>query len=162
LTQHRRQYAADVAVVASDEYAHGKAPGGGLANGRGVYGGARTPLGECRTSYSAVYARPPGAASFAACEMGVACACPRGTHTRHCVGGFLGGRMADVSCRLCGASLTETFVDLGMSPLCESYLPAQRLDSPETFYPLHVRICSECLLVQLPAYVAGEDIFSDY
>jgi hypothetical protein len=49
-----------------------------------------------------------------------------------------------------------------MSPLCESYLPAERLDSPETFYPLHVRTCSECLLVQLPAYVAGEDIFSDY
>jgi SAM-dependent methyltransferase len=49
-----------------------------------------------------------------------------------------------------------------MSPLCESYLPAERLDQPETFYPLHVRICDECLLVQLPAYVPGEDIFSDY
>jgi 2-polyprenyl-3-methyl-5-hydroxy-6-metoxy-1,4-benzoquinol methylase len=49
-----------------------------------------------------------------------------------------------------------------MSPLCESYLPAERLDDPETFYPLHVRLCGDCLLVQLPAYVAGEDIFSDY
>jgi SAM-dependent methyltransferase len=66
------------------------------------------------------------------------------------------------ACRLCGAELTYTFVDLGMSPLCESYLPAERLDSPETFYPLHVRLCGECLLVQLPAYVAGEDIFSEY
>jgi 2-polyprenyl-3-methyl-5-hydroxy-6-metoxy-1,4-benzoquinol methylase len=56
----------------------------------------------------------------------------------------------------------STFVDLGMSPLCESYLPADRLDDPETFYPLHVRLCDECLLVQLPAYVQGEDIFSDY
>jgi hypothetical protein len=56
----------------------------------------------------------------------------------------------------------STFVDLGMSPLCESYLPAERLDDPETFYPLHVRLCNECLLVQLPAYVPGEDIFSDY
>jgi hypothetical protein len=65
-------------------------------------------------------------------------------------------------CRLCGAELTSTFVDLGMSPLCESYLPAARLDDPETFYPLHVRLCDECLLVQLPAYVPGEDIFSDY
>jgi len=65
-------------------------------------------------------------------------------------------------CRLCGATLTETFVDLGMSPLCESYLPAEQLDSRESFYPLHVRICSSCLLVQLPAYVPGEDIFSDY
>jgi C-methyltransferase C-terminal domain/Putative zinc binding domain/Methyltransferase domain len=67
-----------------------------------------------------------------------------------------------VQCRLCGAVLTETFVDLGMSPLCESYVPEDRLDMVEPFYPLHVRVCGECLLVQLPAYVAGEDIFSDY
>jgi hypothetical protein len=66
------------------------------------------------------------------------------------------------SCRLCGASLTRTFVDLGMSPLCESYVSAGQLDQAETFYPLNVRICESCLLVQLPAYVAGEDIFSDY
>ncbi len=65
-------------------------------------------------------------------------------------------------CRLCGAELTHTFVDLGMSPLCESYVSAERLDDAESFYPLHVRLCESCLLVQLPAYVAGEDIFSDY
>jgi SAM-dependent methyltransferase len=49
-----------------------------------------------------------------------------------------------------------------MSPLCESYVPAERLEAPESFYPLHVRLCEACLLVQLPAYVPGEDIFSDY
>jgi len=49
-----------------------------------------------------------------------------------------------------------------MSPLCESYIPADRTDDSEVFYPLHVRLCGECLLVQLPAYVPGEDIFSDY
>ena len=65
-------------------------------------------------------------------------------------------------CRLCGASLTRTFVDLGMSPLSESYVSADNLDAMEKFYPLHVRICDSCLLVQLPAYVSGEDIFSDY
>ncbi|HZD22547.1 MAG TPA: class I SAM-dependent methyltransferase [Acidimicrobiia bacterium] len=65
-------------------------------------------------------------------------------------------------CRLCSAELTETFVDLGMSPLCESYLTVDQLDEQESFYPLHVRICSNCLLVQLPAYVSGEEIFSDY
>src|SRR5436190_17252111 len=70
--------------------------------------------------------------------------------------------MGAATCRLCDGQLTETFVDLGMSPLCESYVPEGRLDGPETFYPLHVRICSECLLVQLPAYVSGEDIYSDY
>ena len=58
--------------------------------------------------------------------------------------------------------LTRTFVDLGMSPPCESYLRADQLDSGETFYPLHVRICDNCLLVQLPAYVAADDVFSDY
>ena len=66
------------------------------------------------------------------------------------------------SCRLCGSSLTHTFVDLGMSPLCESYVAAENLDEPETFYPLHVRLCGSCLLVQLPAYVSGEHIFSEY
>jgi SAM-dependent methyltransferase len=65
-------------------------------------------------------------------------------------------------CRLCGTPLTRTFVDLGMSPLCESYVPAERLDEAELFYPLHVLLCDNCLLVQLPAYVPGEQIFSDY
>ena len=66
------------------------------------------------------------------------------------------------ACRLCDANLTRTFVDLGVSPLCESYVPADKLDDPEVFYPLHVRICESCLLVQIPAYVSGEHIFSDY
>jgi hypothetical protein len=70
--------------------------------------------------------------------------------------------MSKPRCRLCGAELTRTFVDLGMSPPCESYLEASQLDSGETFYPLHVRICSSCLLVQLPAYISGEEIFSHY
>ena len=65
-------------------------------------------------------------------------------------------------CRLCGAPLTRTFVDLGMSPLCESYIPQELLDAAEVFYPLHVRLCGACLLVQLPAYVSGEQIFSEY
>jgi len=49
-----------------------------------------------------------------------------------------------------------------MSPPCESYLSASQLDVGENFYPLHVRICEACLLVQLPAYIPPEDIFSDY
>lgn len=65
-------------------------------------------------------------------------------------------------CRLCSAELEHTFVDLGMSPPCESYLAADELDQPEVFYPLHVRVCSECLLVQLPPYIPAEDIFSHY
>ncbi|TYL50160.1 class I SAM-dependent methyltransferase [Nocardioides sp. BGMRC 2183] len=70
--------------------------------------------------------------------------------------------MTAPKCRLCSAELDQTFVDLGMSPPCESYLREDQLDQGETFYPLHVRVCSECLLVQLPAYIPAEDIFSDY
>src|SRR5262249_18011665 len=62
----------------------------------------------------------------------------------------------------CSATLRDTFVDLGMSPPCESYLRADQLDRMEPFYPLHVRVCRECFLVQLEAYLAGEDIFTEY
>src|ERR671914_938633 len=66
------------------------------------------------------------------------------------------------SCRFCAAPLRHTFVDLGMSPLCESYVPAERLAAMEPFYPLHVRICERCLLVQLEEFVRPEEIFTQY
>ncbi len=65
-------------------------------------------------------------------------------------------------CRFCGAALTSTFVDLGQSPLCESYRSQQQLNQMEPFYPLHVYVCSACFLVQLEAFVAPEQLFSDY
>jgi hypothetical protein len=65
-------------------------------------------------------------------------------------------------CRFCDTPLRQKFVDLGMSPLCESYLSANQLNQREIFYPLHVRICDRCFLVQLEEYVRPEDIFSDY
>jgi hypothetical protein len=57
--------------------------------------------------------------------------------------------------------LNTTFVDLGMSPPCETYLLPEELDRSERFYPLHVRVCDECLLVQLPEYVSAEEIFGE-
>ncbi len=66
-----------------------------------------------------------------------------------------------VNCRFCGGSLAE-FVDLGMSPLCESYLATDQLNSMEPFYPLAAYVCRDCLLVQLQEYVAPEHIFSEY
>ncbi|MFC4693789.1 methyltransferase domain-containing protein [Geodermatophilus arenarius] len=66
------------------------------------------------------------------------------------------------TCRLCDRPLSEVFVDLGMSPPCESYLTKDRLESPEIFYPLRVWICADCLLVQLPSHIPATDIFSDY
>jgi hypothetical protein len=65
-------------------------------------------------------------------------------------------------CRFCEAPLQQTVVDLGMSPLCESYLNTSQLNQMEPFYPLHVRVCGRCFLVQLEAYVSPESIFSDY
>ncbi len=65
-------------------------------------------------------------------------------------------------CRFCSAPLRDTFVDLGMSPLCESYLRLEQLNLMEPFYPLHVRVCRKCFLVQLEAYVGGEEIFTEY
>jgi SAM-dependent methyltransferase len=65
-------------------------------------------------------------------------------------------------CRLCEAPLTTTFVNLGMSPLCESYLAADEVNRMEPYYPLHVLVCGECFLVQLQEYVKPEHIFSEY
>jgi len=65
-------------------------------------------------------------------------------------------------CLFCEAPLSQTVVDLGMSPLCESYVSASQLNQMEPFYPLHVRVCGRCFLVQLEEYVSPENIFSDY
>lgn len=65
-------------------------------------------------------------------------------------------------CRFCGAKLERTFVDLGMSPLCETYPSAEQLNRGEIYYPLHVFVCERCLLVQLEEYERPENIFSDY
>jgi hypothetical protein len=53
-------------------------------------------------------------------------------------------------------------VDLGMSPLCESYVRPEQANAMEPFYPLHVYVCRRCWLVQLEQYVSREDIFTDY
>lgn len=65
-------------------------------------------------------------------------------------------------CRSCGTSLEHTFVDLGMSPLSNAFLKASQLDQMEAFFPLHVRVCHQCFLVQLPEYEKPEHIFNDY
>jgi SAM-dependent methyltransferase len=65
-------------------------------------------------------------------------------------------------CLFCEAPLRTTFVDLGMHPLCESYVTAEQLNEMEPFYPLHVFVCERCFLVQLQEYVSPSDIFSEY
>ncbi|MHC2072883.1 methyltransferase domain-containing protein [Agrobacterium tumefaciens] len=65
-------------------------------------------------------------------------------------------------CRLCSSPLVHTFVDLGMSPPCESFVAADAANDVEPFYPLHAFVCDECFLVQLQEYVAPENIFTEY
>jgi SAM-dependent methyltransferase len=66
------------------------------------------------------------------------------------------------TCRLCQAPLTTTFVDLGMSPLCESFLTADQINQMEPYFPLNVLVCSRCWLVQLREYVKPADVFTEY
>jgi SAM-dependent methyltransferase len=67
-----------------------------------------------------------------------------------------------LGCRFCGAPLSHVFVDLGASPLANSYLEPEDLGKPEPFYPLCVYVCEKCFLVQLPEEEKPEAIFSDY
>ena len=71
----------------------------------------------------------------------------------------MSGRGVRHACRFCGASLSRVVVDLGKSPLCESYLTAEQLHEAEAFYPLKVFVCDSCFLVQIPAHVDGVTIF---
>ena len=66
------------------------------------------------------------------------------------------------NCRFCGSPLTLSLVDLGKSPLCESFLTREQLEAEERFYPLHVRVCTGCWLAQLPSFVPTGEIFAEY
>jgi hypothetical protein len=73
-----------------------------------------------------------------------------------------GANSSKSRCRFCDAALEHTFIDLGMSPLCESYVSAEHLNEMEAFYPLHVYVCEKCFLVQLDEFVSPQHIFSEY
>jgi 2-polyprenyl-3-methyl-5-hydroxy-6-metoxy-1,4-benzoquinol methylase len=65
-------------------------------------------------------------------------------------------------CRFCGTQLRHVCVDLGLSPLANSYLKEEELSQGEKFFPLRVFVCSECFLVQLEEWETPENIFGDY
>ena len=66
------------------------------------------------------------------------------------------------SCRFCSAPLKTTFVDLGMSPLCQTHIAPDQLPEMEPFFPLHAYVCDSCFLVQLQEFVAPDEIFTEY
>lgn len=85
--------------------------------------------------------------------MNLRAVAPDGTH---------GTRHGACDCRLCGAEAKHTFANLGMTPPCESFLPQDRLDAMEAYYPLHAVVCGECFLVQLKAHITPEGTFEEY
>ncbi|KIA65491.1 class I SAM-dependent methyltransferase [Nocardia vulneris] len=64
-------------------------------------------------------------------------------------------------CRLCESPLVSV-LDLGACPPCEKFLTAAELDHPEVNYPLHLRLCANCLLLQIPALITPQDTFTEY
>jgi SAM-dependent methyltransferase len=67
-----------------------------------------------------------------------------------------------LGCRFCGSPLETTFVDLGMSPLCQTHITSGQLGEMEPFYPLHAYVCQRCFLVQLQGFVSSQALFEEY
>jgi SAM-dependent methyltransferase len=67
-----------------------------------------------------------------------------------------------IGCRSCGATLRHSFVDLGSSPLANSFLTPDQLLRAEPFYSLNAYVCESCYLVQLPVFEGSESIFRNY
>lgn len=68
-----------------------------------------------------------------------------------------------MKCRHCSASLEHTFIDLGFAPPSNAYLRSEDLSRPEHYYPLRVKVCERCWLVQTEDYNQAEELFrSDY
>ncbi|WP_444980892.1 class I SAM-dependent methyltransferase, partial [Nocardia seriolae] len=67
-----------------------------------------------------------------------------------------------MQCRLCDSKSLISVLDLGATPPCEKFLSAAELDLPEPTYPLHLRLCENCLLLQIPALITPEETFTEY
>ncbi|MFF4774470.1 class I SAM-dependent methyltransferase [Microtetraspora fusca] len=66
------------------------------------------------------------------------------------------------TCRLCGSSNLAGVLDLGATPPCERFLTEEMLGEPEITYPLHLRICADCRLAQIPPLITPEETFTEY
>jgi SAM-dependent methyltransferase len=64
-------------------------------------------------------------------------------------------------CRHCSTPLEDVFVDLGMSPIANDNIPAERANAMEPFFPLRAMVCSSCFLVQLEDFESAERMFDD-
>lgn len=68
-----------------------------------------------------------------------------------------------MNCRHCNSPLSHTFLDLGFAPPSNAYLSSEDLNKPEIYYPLKLKVCSNCWLVQTVDYTQANKLFSaDY
>src|SRR5581483_9057251 len=68
-----------------------------------------------------------------------------------------------MKCRHCGTLLTHTFLDLGFAPPSNAYLTAADLSRLEKYFPLKIKVCDQCWLVQTEDYAQADELFtSDY
>ncbi|WP_312360766.1 class I SAM-dependent methyltransferase [Ensifer sp.] len=65
-----------------------------------------------------------------------------------------------MNCRHCGSTLRCDFLDLGFAPPSNAYLTVEDLARPETYFPLRLKVCEECWLVQTEDYAAADALFS--
>lgn len=70
--------------------------------------------------------------------------------------------MDNKHCRFCGKKLQYTFADLGLSPISNEYIIEENLDKGQYYYPLTVKVCDKCFLVQALEYQKPEEIFTNY
>jgi len=68
----------------------------------------------------------------------------------------------EMNCRFCNNNLEYMFLDLGKSPMANSYLKTEGLNKMESFYPLRAYVCSNCFLVQLDEFESPKNIFTEY
>lgn len=68
-----------------------------------------------------------------------------------------------MKCRHCQATVNHTFIDLGFAPPSNAYLTVERLKQPELYFPLKVKVCEQCWLVQTEDYAKADELFNaDY
>jgi hypothetical protein len=65
-----------------------------------------------------------------------------------------------LNCRHCATPLQHTFLDLGFAPPSNAYLSLEDLTKPEKYYPLKVKVCGQCWLVQTEDYAQADELFS--
>ena len=65
-----------------------------------------------------------------------------------------------MKCRHCDSPLEHIFLDLGFAPPSNAYLTDADLSRPEKYYPLKIKVCDQCWLVQTEDYTQADELFS--